>query len=379
MSTAPLELHATSEIGRLRHVMVHTPGAEVDTMTPALMERMLFDDIIYGDAARTEHRRFRAVMEAFGVTTWDSRVLLLEAMRASPEGMANLVDEVADREGLGPALHRHLLSLAAPELAAALIEGVRTPADKAQSDYLFDLSPIPNLVMARDPQVVLGNGVVISAMNRQSRDREALLTRFSFRHHPRLAHAPIHADFVRGHPRTVSSMGGNPTLEGGDVLLLKEGILVIGISQRTMERAADQLCDQLRALDLFHHALLVRMPSQRGQMHLDTIFTRLSPDEFLVYPPMILPDSSETLTVVSVELGEQRRDWGRRRPSLVHALAELGVEFDPVCCGGPGDYVRQTREQWTDGANSLALAPGWWCSTSATPAPPRSWPSAATT
>jgi arginine deiminase len=164
-------------------------------------------------------------------------------------------------------------------------------------------------------------------------------------------------DYLR--PRRGQSWEKNvlPTLEGGDVLIFNEGIVIVGVSERTTERAVDRLVAQLRENGLFETLIMVPMPHTRNAMHLDTIFTRASKDECLVYSPMILPGSPETLSVLRIDL-KRSDDWGVRRPSLLDALSEVGVSLEPICCGGPDDYLRQSREQWTDGANSFAVRPG---------------------
>ena len=352
-----MELAVHSEIGRLREVLVHTPGREVENMPPSMMAELLFDDILHAPAARDEHRRFCAVLAALGVGVHDTHDLLREALEHRPEYSARLLDYLVELEGLGAGIRAELATLEPAALADALVHGVPARPEDIAPDYLFRLPPLPNLLFSRDAQVVIGNRVIIGAMSRGARRREPLLSRFIFRNHPQLEGTLILADFLK--PRRGQSWQRNvtPTLEGGDVLVFEEGVVIVGVSERTMERAADRLADALRAEGSFERLILVPMPHSRSAMHLDTIFTRVSVDECLVYPPMILAGGSETLSVISIDLREAD-DWGRRRPSLLEALGELGVRLEPICCGGPDDYLRQTREQWTDGANSFAVRPG---------------------
>ena len=194
-------------------------------------------------------------------------------------------------------------------------------------------------------------------MSRRARRREPLLSRFVFRHHPRFRGVRFLIDFSQSTARSVYQAKEPPSLEGGDVLIFHEGVVLVGVSERTMESAVDLLVEALRDQDTFHTLIMVPMPRARAAMHLDTVFTRVSRDECLVYAPMVLPGHHETVSVISINL-HQASDWGTRQPSLLDALHKVGVDLRPICCGGQRDYIRQTREQWTDGANSFALAPG---------------------
>ncbi|MEM7231783.1 MAG: arginine deiminase family protein [Planctomycetota bacterium] len=346
-----------SEIDPLREVLVHAPGKEVDAMPPALMKELLFDDIIYGKKARREHARFCSILRALGALTHDIAALFKDAvLAAEEEPVAALIDSVTQIERLSPGTDRILRDCSRERLAEVLIEGVRAPGDDFDPDHLFLLSPAPNLLFSRDAQVALADGFAISAMSRHARRREPLISRFVFSEHPRYRHSPMYADFLRPRSET-GKISLSPTLEGGDVLIFREGVVVVGVSERTTEQAVDQLASALRPVDAFHTLIMVPMPMTRSAMHLDTIFTRTSEDECLVYSPLILEGGTQTLSVIQIDLNADE-DWGRRRPSLLDALRRSGVDLRPISCGGSKDYVQQTREQWTDGANSFAAAPG---------------------
>jgi arginine deiminase len=357
-----MTLNVYSEIGCLREVLVHAPGHEVDRMPPSMMEEFLFDDIIYGPRARGEHARFRAIMERIGVQVRDTQELLVEAFEVAGEETLPLIREVSRLEQLSDSTIHDLEQATPHELAARLIQGIQQPPSEARPDSLFRLPPLPNLLFSRDAQVAVGDSVIVSAMSRRARQREPLLSRFIFEHHPRFDEVPILLDFSQGNPTAApppgrSTQGSSPTIEGGDILVFREGILVVGISERTMESAVDVLVARLRNVEFFRHLIMVPLPRSRNAMHLDTIFTRVAEDECLVHAPMVLPGHHETLRATSVCL-QAKNDWGTRHPSLLEALRKVGVDLRPICCGGATDYIRQVREQWTDGANSFALAPG---------------------
>jgi arginine deiminase len=353
-----MELRVFSEIGRLDCLMTHRPGPEVDCMPPALMEELLFDDILYGPVAREEHDVFTSAIRAFGARNLDFFDLLVEALAVDDEATERLVRRVGEREHLRADQLERLVDLPAGELALALVAGVPQPPEHMSLERFFALHPLPNLLMSRDPQVVLGDGLIIASMKSRARAREAELSQFVFSMHPELSEQPHYLDVEREMLASGAPRFGTLTLEGGDVLVLKEGVVTVGVSERTMERSIDLLADTLRGLESFRTLIMVRMPMSRSQMHLDTVFTRISEDQCLVYPPMFEEGYAETLSVVSIDLESRSADPGRRHRSFFEACRAAGVDLEPIPCGGRDDYIRQTREQWTDGANSFALAPG---------------------
>ncbi len=354
-----MQLSVFSEIGRLQAVMTHRPGAEIDHMPPALMEDLLFDDILHGASAREEHDAFTAVIEAFGVRSFDFQTLLCEAAAVSVERTSRLISQVVRFDQLPPSLGERLHAMPPDELGRTLITGIPAPADAMHAGHFFDLAPLPNALMARDPAVVVGNGVIIGSMKRRARARESLLSRFVHDVHPMLAGNARYMDF-QSDPKAAKALRfGSLSLEGGDVLLLKEGVIAVGVSERTMEASIDLLAESLRELGAFRTLIMVRMPGSRSQMHLDTVFTRISEGECLVYPPMLNEGYAETLSTVSINLGKRSHDHGKRHVSFFSACRAAGLDLEPIPCGGNDDYIYQTREQWTDGANSFCLAPGF--------------------
>jgi arginine deiminase len=351
-----------SEIGRLRRVLVHEPGPEVDQMIPSMMEELLFDDILFGEKARGEHRRFRRVLELLGVEVLESLDLLAEALSV-PAGRAWVEDRVLPH--LLPEFRDRLGEMEAAEAARTLVGGLRrhqvSPA--LSVDDLFGVRPLPNWCFQRDTQVVLGDAVLFSSMASFARHREALLSRAVFRFHPALEATPVLADFssvddAPGGPGAWPGTNpGCPALEGGDVLVLTPEVLVVGCSERTNERGIEGLVGALHRRDGGPRRLLrVELPRRRAFMHLDTLFTPTDRDAALVFAPVILPGHPGTAEVVEYDL---HADEPRPEPrgDLLGALRRLGLSFEPIPCGGP-DPMDQQREQWTDGANALALAPG---------------------
>lgn len=350
-------VRVNSEIGRLRRVLVHEPGPEVDRMVPPMMEELLFDDILFGDRARDEHRRFRRLLQLLGIEVIEANDVLEEAL-AGDEARAWLwamlrPEMPYELRAAGPAESTE-------ELVAAAVGGVLAPEAPRGIEVgdLFQLAPLPNWCFQRDPQVVLGDGVIFSAMATAARWREGVLTRCAFRFHPGLADTRVILDPLREAGSSDNLLGPyRPRLEGGDVLVLSPDIVAVGVSERTNSVAVEMLASALAALEEGPRWLeVVHVPSRRAYMHLDTVFTPLDRNAALVFEPVICGDGPQLARTSEIDLRSSDLT-PRHRGGLLEALTARGLDLEPVPCGG-ADPVAQQREQWTDGANAFALAPG---------------------
>jgi len=389
-------LSVGSECGHLRRVLVHRPGRELATMTPENKDDFLFDDLIYDPVAHREHAAFAAVLGVAGAEVVYLHEVLTEVLADSEVRGKLIADLCALEASASPtalaalgASHRlvsrsaecgpleDLLGAASPEQLLDMVIAGHTN-DAAYSDP-FDLAPIPNLMFMRDPAAVVGRGVVLGNMARQARRREPLLLRYAYQYSPRLwqsdGPAPFWFDRLDSSQLARAAHWDEPdnhTIEGGDVLVLKEDVLLIGCSERTSRSGIDALARSFaqRGGPVRRIYVLV-MPRQRATMHLDTIFTLPSEYECLIYPPLILSSDQRipastfaevdrtTLLRIEIEGGE----W------QVHdeehgLLAAVGRELHgdeqamtAIFCGG-SQPLHQKREQWTDGANVFTLRPG---------------------
>ncbi len=336
-----MKLSVTSETGRLKGVIVHTPGREVSLVNPEIKDELLFDDIIYEEDARREHldmlRTLKAAMpndgEIFEITD-----LFLECFHSEDARrafIADLIQRLPEKN-----LHtvkNDLVHLSPEELLRFAIEGT-TPGIKG-----FALLPAPNLLFTRDLAAIAGNSILLSRPARKARLREALLMENLVKYHPLFSEIKEHT-ILTGHQASI---------EGGDVLVPSKDVVLIGMSERT---SFSGLMAATRGLlnQGVKHVLAVDIPKQRSSMHLDTIFTFASENECVVFPPAI---SERRDNVVALSDGNGVIQ-SRTMPSLKEALEELlGHDFTFINCGGD-DRTNQFREQWTDGANVFALAPG---------------------
>ncbi len=347
----------TSEITRLKQVLVHEPGPEVDRMVPEMMEELLFDDIIFGDEARNEHAIFRGVMETLGIEILESRDLLQDVLE-NPEATSWLLDILVG----SPAgnLKTRMESMPPKDLANMLITGLRHHPEQGDldADSLFEISPVPNWCFQRDPQVILGNGVMFSAMATPARWRETLLTRTIFRYHPRLSSVPVILDPLQPQTARLLFMGlKSPHFEGGDFLVLGKDVVAIGLSERTNRAGVQLVAKSLSRLDDGPRWLIVvDLPRRRSYMHLDTVFNPVDHNSCLAHAPVMLPGGSEEAAIFEIDLKDKNLE-PIPRGSFLATLKNRGIDYEPIPCGGP-DPVAQQREQWTDGSNTLALAPG---------------------
>jgi len=357
-----MSLRVTSEIGKLSSVLVHLPGPEIDRMVPAMMEELLFDDILFGSRAREEHRRFQQVLAYVAEEVLDVQDLLEDVLEV-PEQRSEILQDLGTILDWGPDMDYRLRDLSAERLASTLVAGIERPAaDVALSpSELYWLPPIPNYFFQRDPLVVVGDRAIRGSMATAARLREPLLSGYVVRYHPRFSTSgedrfwfqEFSADY--GRPSSYARM--RPMLEGGDILVLREDILLMGYSERTKKTTIERLAEALRDHGSpVRSIFVVALPPARSYMHLDTVFTMISREECLIYAPMILPDGAEEADVYQCDLTRRPAAWTSEN-DLLSALAREGLDLAPVRCGG-NDPIAERREQWTDGANAFALAPG---------------------
>ncbi|HWJ13332.1 MAG TPA: arginine deiminase family protein [Gemmatimonadaceae bacterium] len=337
--------HVSSEIGRMRAVLVHSPGPELLAVTPSNRADYLYDDIIEAESAQREHRRFIAILERFS-TVLQVRSVLAEIL-STPKSRELLVRETMDIVPSEP-LARDISELDADALVKLLIEGKEEPPGpvaKALNEPGHVLPPLPNLFFTRDSCMVVGDHVMIGSMRYAIRWTEAIIMKALFVHHPELANAGILYDGSA--ERRV-----NYTVEGGDVHPLRRDLVVIGFSERSSPAAIDQLASTLFEQTEVCDVIVVVMPKETAAIHLDMIFTQLDRELCAVFPPHFI--GPERLPVLHWRKGESTI---RERPNIFTALAECDMPLEPVFCGGDRRTL-QEREQWASGCNFVAMRPG---------------------
>ncbi|WP_376700164.1 arginine deiminase [Listeria seeligeri] len=354
-------LNITSEIGKLRTVLVKRPGSELENITPEYLHSLLFDDIPYLKMMQKEHDYFVKTMQEAQIEVLYLENLAAEALRESGDKeifLTKMIQESSQLDASALYVRDYLMSFDEKEMIKKLMSGVKKseiPARKKkhlnemmENQYPFFLDPLPNLYFTRDPAAVIGNGVTINKMFQPARRKESMFMELILQHHPRFSkqEIPIWTDREAQFP-----------MEGGDELILNKETILIGVSERTDARAVEQLAENLfRRETQIKRVLAVEIPETRSFMHLDTVFTMVNYDQFTIHPA--IQNQQGELNVYILEQGDNgleitpRKDFQR---VMAEVLEVPEVDFIP--CGGE-DVIVSAREQWNDGANTLAIAPG---------------------
>ncbi len=338
-------ISVTSEIGALSAVLVHTPGLELEAVTPGNREDFLYDDLIGLEVSAREHARLKAVLRRFA-TVYEIGDLLVEVLD-QPEARDYLISRTMDVVPSEP-LAQQLSKLPARAIVKMVIEGTEEipgPIASALNETGFILPPLPNLFFPRDIGLVIGSHAVVGSMRYGTRWTEELLIKTLFAFHPALANEGILYDGSE-------ERRSNYTLEGGDVHVLRDDLLLVGFSERSSPGALDRLADSVFSRAGVKDVIVVVMPNNPTAIHLDMLFTHIDRDLCVVFPPSFI--GPERLTILHRHKGES---GVREQPDLFTALAQVAMPLEPVLAGGTR-RLTQEREQWASGCNFLATAPG---------------------
>jgi arginine deiminase len=347
-------LGANSEVGTLRTVIVHRPGAELQRLTPRNNDSLLFDGLPWVSRAQEEHDAFTDLMRSRGVEVLLLADLLTEALGSGAARMHGISAAVDSRRLGLPLAHElaaYLRTLDAGALAQVLTAGMtftELPLARSEMSLVrrmhhggdFVIEPLPNLLFTRDSSFWIGPRVAITSLALPARMRETSLTDLIYAHHPRFL----------GVRRAYESRSA--PVEGGDVLLLAPGVVAVGVGERTTPAGAEALARSLFDDDLAHTVLAVPIAQERAQMHLDTVCTMVDVDAVVMYPNIV--DSLSAFTIRRTPDGVRIADAA---PFVSAAAEAIGIDRLRVIATGL-DPVTAEREQWDDGNNTLALAPG---------------------
>ncbi|HEX6588901.1 MAG TPA: arginine deiminase family protein [Longimicrobiales bacterium] len=344
MPSASSQVRVTSEVGSLRRVICHTPGAELLAVTPATRDDFLYDDIIDLELARKEHGVFKSILSQFA-EVMEVRDLL-EQVVDEPGVREFLIERVMDVARSEP-LAQRLFDMPARELVAMFVEGVEAeeqPLQRLLNVETYELPPLPNLFFTRDASMVVGDGAIIGSMRYNVRWTEEILMKALFQWHPRLANTGLIYD---GSEERRSGF----TIEGGDVHILRPDLALLGLSERSSPGAFDTIAGNLMRRGI-EDVIVVILPIDRSMIHLDMIFTMVDRDQCVVFPPSFTgPARHPVLHYAS------RRGVMTEEEDLFSALRSVDLKLEPILCGGPR-RVFQEREQWSSGCNFVAVRPG---------------------
>ena len=355
-------IHVTSEIGRLKKVMLHRPGEELENLMPEYLERLLFDDIPYLHIAREEHDKFAEILRQNNVEVVYLTDLVEQSI-VNADVKDQLIYEMIQDASITTSRERDVLTeyfraLDTKTMIAKMMAGVRKSEIQQfegkslgdflrnlNNDYPFILDPMPNLYFTRDPFASIGNGVSIHKMFTATRHRETLFAKYIFTYHP------LYKD-----TRVWYDRDENFSLEGGDILILNEETIAIGISQRTHENAIERFAEKvLTEESTFKKILAINIPKQRTFMHLDTVFTMVDYDKFTIHPNIM-----RDMDVFVIERDKHNKIHITHETSTLEDTLKRHLHLDKVDlikCGS-SHMIDAAREQWNDGSNTLASAPG---------------------
>lgn len=346
----PITINVNSEIGKLNGVIVHVPGAEVENMTPENAERSLYSDILNLSVALPEYNGFLGVLKQF-TTVFEVRDLLTDIVNID-EAKGELLGKLCRFYNINKDVCNYMQNLKAPELARQLIEGVEMNKNTLTAyfdDEKYSVRPVPNLFFTRDASFTVNNSVMISKMASRVRAHETFIMETIFDYHPAFKGNTL--NLVNEY-----SSSKDAHIEGGDVLVAREDVLVIGNGARSSSQGIDTLLEHFKNKPGVQHILVQELPYKpESFIHLDMTFTFLDMDKAMVYKPLIL-GSNRFLTIHITIDGSNVSI--KEEDNLIKALSKLGIDLEPVFCGGSSNLTFMEREQWQSGANFFAIKPG---------------------
>ena len=358
-------LNIKSEIGELKKVLLHRPGRELENLTPKWLNQLLFDDIPWLDLAQKEHDAFADIFRENGVEVLYLVDLVAEALDSSSEIKERFINQFIEEasitsDTLKTLIFRYLNSMKKTrDMISVTMSGIRKDevpnfTKRTLSDYIRDYpfvtDPMPNLYFTRDPFSIINNGVSISKMFSVTRSRETIYGEYIFKYHPLYGSTDIPHFYNR---QMV------PTLEGGDILVLSEKILAVGVSERTHPAAIERLAKNLFYFNKTEYEIVLAfdIPKSRAFMHLDTVFTQVDYDKFLIHQE--LRHEIKAYEITRSTTHKNKLNVLPIEGKLDEILSKyLDRKITLIPCGGEDDPVASDREQWNDGANTIVIRPG---------------------
>ena len=342
--------NVTSEIGELEGVILHTPGIEIENMTPINAEKALYSDILNRSIALDEYSQLKGVLDKV-TKTYQVKDLLYQSI-ADEKVKTDLINKICKNENVYE-LKDYLLNLPNKQLAKELIEGVPLSRDTYTS-YLseerFALRPLHNFFFTRDASMSVCDKVLIGKMANTVREREALIMEQIFKCHEKIETKVVN-------PINSPNFTADINIEGGDFLVAREDIVLIGNGGRTTSQGIDFCIDFMKESNKKKHIIVQELPdTPESFIHLDMVFTLLDVDKCMVYEPLITQQNKYRTTHITIENGTVTSI--KEEKNILEALKQLGIDLKPISCGGNEDQWIQQREQWHSGANFFAMGPG---------------------
>ena len=355
-------INVTSEIGRLKKVMLHRPGDELLNLPPDKLEELLFDDIPFLKDAKKEHDYFKSVLEENGAEVFYLEDMMAEVLNQKPLLREEFIHRIVEESRSSNTVYEKPLcdylssigdnkELVLKTMSGLSIDEFELPKSNTLSSMLGKedtllLDPMPNLYFTRDPYASVGNKVSLHRMYSATRRRETVYSDYIFKHH----------NYWSEDIEILYDRKNKYHIEGGDILNLSEDTVAIGISQRTQAKAIDEISRNLffSTKSNIKRVLAFEIPNTRAFMHLDTVFTQVDYDKFTVHPEIL-----GTLRVFEIMPEDNGELYIKEHIDTLEKILEkfLSRKVSLILCGG-GDRIAAAREQWNDGSNTLSIAPG---------------------
>ncbi len=346
----PIYANVSSETGELEAVILHTPGHEVESMTPANAQRALYSDILNLSVAQYEYEQLQGVLNK--VTKVFQVKSLLEDVLEDEKVRQKLIERICSTEKILNT-RDYLFELNPAQLSRQLIEGSEFRYDSLTnylSEERYALKPLHNFFFTRDASMTMYDHVLIGKMANTVRERESLIMETIFNHSKHVSAKTIN-------PTTFYNMAPDTKVEGGDVLIARNDITIIGNGIRTSTQGIDFIINQMKQHKERHYIVVQQLPSKpESFIHLDMVFTLLDRDQCMVYEPVVLRPGRLLTILIEIDNGIIKKI--EKKPNLLICLKELGMDLKPILCGGNKDTWISEREQWHSGANFFAIAPG---------------------
>ncbi len=354
-------INVYSEIGKLKKVLLHRPGKELENLMPELLERLLFDDIPYLKIAQEEHDDFANILKSHGVEVIYLEDLVVDSL-VNDHIKTMFIHEYIEESGIKNSsrdvnvLLEYFQSINSnKDMVLKMMSGIRkseikktgvpTLSDFLSYQYPFIIDPMPNLYFTRDPFSFIGNGATIHKMKTVTRNRETLFAKYIFNYNPAFKGMKLWYDRTEDY-----------SIEGGDILILNDEIIAVGISQRTTPNAIEKFASNILNEETgFKKVLAIDIPKQRSFMHLDTVFTMVDFNKFTIHPNI---ETDINVYILSKSANENMSIYQGK--GSLNDILKQNLKLDEVKlikCGG-NSLVDSSREQWNDGSNTLCIAPG---------------------
>ncbi len=345
------KISITSEIGKLEKVVIHTPGVECENMSPSTAAEVLYNDILPLNIIQSNHKELEATLKQ--VTNVYQLTDLIKEVLKDDNRKKEFIDEIFIFFKDKTFLKKKMIDMNSNELVDNIIHGFEKDPNFLEniiSNKRYDLPPLPNLYFMRDSAIVVRNRVIIGSMATNVRIVEALFTKYIYKYHPEFK---TEGFWIEG---TIDDNLDGLTIEGGDVHIIKEDCLAIGISERTTPKAIDLICERIsKQIDGDFTIFAQELPKGKGMIHLDMTFTMVDKDRCVIYEPYIL--GKNKLRTFKISINKNGSKKIEEISNLIEGLKTVGINVKPILCGGENP-IFQEREQWLSGTNFFTFAPG---------------------